>query len=153
MNGDGFQDVVTCNGDGLDLSVLLGDGRGGFGPPINRATNSYGLSVACGDFDGDGKADVAVANPFDNNIYIVHGNGDGTLGAIDMLDAYPYPQTLAVSDINHDGHPDLAVTHPTGNTVSVWLSRSPNSDTGAVGTDGAAGVLGLSPNPSEGGIT
>jgi hypothetical protein len=43
------------------VSVLLGDGHGGFGAPMSFTTGAGPFSVAVGDFNGDGAPDLAVA--------------------------------------------------------------------------------------------
>jgi hypothetical protein len=44
------------------VSVLLGNGAGGFGAKTDFATGNTPISVAIGDVSGDGKAELAVAN-------------------------------------------------------------------------------------------
>ena len=45
-----------------NVSVLLGNGAGGFGPATNFNVGSSPVSMAVGDFNGDGNQDLAVAN-------------------------------------------------------------------------------------------
>jgi hypothetical protein len=71
FNGDGKQDLAVANGGDYPsfngtVSILLGNGAGGFSAAINFAAGRYAQSVAVGDFDGDGKQDFAVAN-FDSS--------------------------------------------------------------------------------------
>jgi len=71
FNGDGKQDLAVANGGDYPsfngtVSVLLGNGAGGFSAAINFAAGRYAQSIAVGDFDGDDKQDFAVAN-FDSN--------------------------------------------------------------------------------------
>src|SRR4029079_11448020 len=79
FNGDGKIDLVTANN--ASLSILLGDGAGGFsnatGSPISMPTNAF--AVAVGDLDRDGKLDLAVANnSLSGKLTILRGNGNGT---------------------------------------------------------------------------
>ena len=57
VNGDGKLDIVTPNVGSDNVSVLLGDGRGGFtnapGSPYGAASRPY--YIAIGDVSGDGK--------------------------------------------------------------------------------------------------
>ena len=63
FNRDGKPDLATANNGANNISVLLGNGAGGFAAPksdgvlLNAPT-----SVAVGDFNRDGKHDLAVAN-------------------------------------------------------------------------------------------
>ena len=129
FNGDGNLDVVVVN-TGInvngDVSVILGDGKGGFGPPASFAPGGVPLFVATGDFNGDGKMDMAVTLNNPGEVSVLLGKGDGT-----FLPAAPYPvesgpQGLAVADVNGDEIPDLLVVNECGHvdgcrqgTVSV----------------------------------
>jgi hypothetical protein len=56
FNDDGHLDLVTANQNNT-VSVLLGDGRGGFGAARNFACGASLWSMDVGDFDGDGNHD------------------------------------------------------------------------------------------------
>src|SRR5262249_55586861 len=68
VDKDGILDIVTANSLTDDVSVLLGDGRGGFGTAtsfgLNGASNPNGLAIA--DLNRDGQLDVVTANFSDN---------------------------------------------------------------------------------------
>ena len=81
FNGDGKQDLATANGDDSSVSVLLGNGGGGFAAKTDFATGSHPYSVAVGDFNGDGKHDLATANYYGNSVSVLLGNGGGGFGA------------------------------------------------------------------------
>jgi len=61
LNADGKLDLVTGNGSGGSVSVLLGKGDGTFAPKVDYGAAGGPYSVAVGDFDLDGKLDVAAA--------------------------------------------------------------------------------------------
>ncbi|HWW74836.1 MAG TPA: VCBS repeat-containing protein, partial [Pyrinomonadaceae bacterium] len=52
FNGDGNTDLVTANNNSSNVSVLLGDGAGGFTGPANFAAGLGTNSVGVGDFNG-----------------------------------------------------------------------------------------------------
>jgi hypothetical protein len=73
LNGDGKPDLAVANSNSNDVSVLLGDGAGGFnaaaGSPVAAGTNP--VSLAAADLNGDGKPDLAVANSNSSNLTIL----------------------------------------------------------------------------------
>src|ERR1051325_5909330 len=123
VNGDGKLDVVTANlgqGDAPGtISILLGDGVGGFGAyatvaipvPTNQPV-AHLLAVKAADFDGDGHADL-VTSFSDSRIAFFRGNGDGSFTpAADYSNGFPsfaFPaRQFAVGDFDQDGDIDLA---------------------------------------------
>ena len=79
FNNDDCPDIVVANLNGGTVTVLLGNGSGGFtaGSPIAVGTQTN--SVAVGDFNGDGNLDLVVANEgiASNNVTVLLGNGTG----------------------------------------------------------------------------
>ena len=77
INGDGNLDLAVSNKASNTVSILMGNGSGGFAPGGTVTTGSQPVAVAVGDFDGDQKADLAVANSGDNSLTILLGDGTG----------------------------------------------------------------------------
>jgi hypothetical protein len=77
FNNDGHLDLVTANQNDT-VSVLLGDGRGGFGAASNFASGAGLWSMEVGDFDGDGQLDLVTADQSLRYVSVLMGNGDGT---------------------------------------------------------------------------
>jgi hypothetical protein len=57
------------------VSVLLGDGRGRFGPATAFPAGEGPHWVAVGDFDGDAKPDLAVPNSLSDDLSVLLGSG------------------------------------------------------------------------------
>jgi hypothetical protein len=130
VNGDGHADLAVANSSGT-VSVLMGNGSGGFAPAVNFAVGSGPPSVAVGDFNGDGHADLAVTNGGDNTVSVLIGDGSGNFGTEPPIPVGTQPLSVAVRDFNGDGHADLAVANFADNTVSVLVSDG----TGNFGTE------------------
>ncbi len=71
FNGDGKPDLVVANSGSNDVSVLLGDGKGGFAPAVNFPVGTNPVSLKVGGFNKDGKDDIVVANKDSKNITIL----------------------------------------------------------------------------------
>jgi len=127
FNGDGNLDLVIANTGTPYLTVLLGDGKGGFKPSPHSpfATSSYPHvhGVAVGDFNGDGKLDVVTDSWGHDQILLLLGDGAGNLilpGQLFHTGKRPY-QRLRSADFNKDGRPDLVTTDMDINAVSILL--------------------------------
>jgi|GEM_PF-677591 len=63
FNSDGKLDIVVTNkSDAGKVSLLLGDGKGGFSTPILLNVGNNPTSVVVGDFNSDDSPDIATAN-------------------------------------------------------------------------------------------
>ena len=76
LNGDGNLDLVIANPSVCTVTVLLGDGRGGFAPQgrTDYAVGSDPLWLDLGDLDGDGDLDIVTVAP-----------GDGGMDSVTVL--------------------------------------------------------------------
>ncbi len=152
FNGDGKPDLAIANYNSNNVTVLLGDGAGGFtsatGSPFPAGTQPY--SVAVGDFNGDGKPDLAIANVASWDVTVLLGTGAGGFTAApgSPFAVGSYPESVAVADFNADGKLDLAVAgvglYASGSNVTVLLGdgaggfRAVQSGPGATGDSPSA---------------
>jgi hypothetical protein len=123
FNGDGKSDLATANTGSNNVSVLLGNGSGGFATAVSFAVGEGPVSVAVGDFNGDGRPDLATANELANNVSVLLGNGSGGFATAVNYLAGTDPSSVAVGDFNEDGKPDLAVANFSSKYVSILLSN------------------------------
>jgi uncharacterized repeat protein (TIGR01451 family) len=128
VNGDGHPDLVFSNryGDIVNagkVSVVLGDGTGGFGTPMTFPTNSTGpTAIAVADFNRDGRADVAVSSVYSSAVSVLLGDGLGGFGAPTLYaSGGTYAFAVAAGDVNGDGNPDLVTGNQVPPTVGVLL--------------------------------
>ena len=163
-NGDGNLDVVVSEGSAgptqpAVLRLLIGDGAGGFGAPINispsglcpTATTPGCVSgtgpVRAGDVNKDGKLDIVTANNWSRNLTVILGNGDGTFMLPGTNYALPFEgRSVALGDLNGDGDLDLIWgTSATVNNVRVRLG----SGDGTFGAPGDFSDGGINTNDME----
>jgi FG-GAP-like repeat/PKD domain/FG-GAP repeat len=146
FNGDGHPDLAVANwSESGSVSVLLGNGSGGFSPASGSpfAVGRYSRSVVVADFNGDGHPDLATASASDNNVSVLLGNGSG---GFSPAIGSPFtvgrdPESMAVGDFNGDGHPDLATANLVGYSVSVLLGNGSGGFSAASGSPFRVGSL------------
>lgn len=117
LNGDGRPDLVITKAGSASVTVLLGDGNGGFAPGVTYLAGGQPGSVLVADLNGDGKLDVAVTDAVSGSVEILSGNGDGTLGAVSRYSGIANPVALALGNFYGNGKIDLAVASSTGVVV------------------------------------
>lgn len=125
INSDGNLDITTSNQDENSVSVLLGNGKGGFTPaqgsPFPVGRSPYPHVVA--DVNRDKNLDIITPNVRSNNVSVLLGNGRGgfapAAGSPFTVAFRPY--YVAVGDVNGDGSPDLVTTHDDVNLMSTLL--------------------------------
>ena len=126
VNADGDQDlVVAITGDDA-VTILLGNGSGGFSASGSYPTGVHPKFATTGDFNGDGDLDFASANQDDTSgedVSVYLGNGDGTFSLAGHFAACSNPHEVAPGDLNEDGDLDLAVVCWGGSVASVLLGN------------------------------
>ena len=68
LNSDGFLDLAVANFNADTVSVLQGDGTGGFAVPLDFAVGHHPRSLAIGELNGDDRLDLIVANDSSNTV-------------------------------------------------------------------------------------
>ena len=133
---DGIADLTILDANGV--SIYLGNGKGGFLPPVTygAGVDPTGLTVA--DLLGNGKLDLLVGNDY-GDVLILVGNGDGTFRPFEPVKA---AVALAVADLTGNGVLDFVFADQSLNQVSVvYGSASQNSTSPQVIGNQTTGVL------------
>ena len=122
LDGDGILDLAVANRSSNSVSILLGDGLGGFSSAPDIRVGSFPRSVAVGDFNADGTPDLAVANSVgSNSVSILLGDGLGGFSSTPAIGVGSSPVSVAVGEFNADGAVDLAVANRDSDSVSILL--------------------------------
>ncbi len=124
FNGDGNLDLAVANSTGNTVSVLLGNGAGGFTFAADYAVGSTPKGIAVGQTRGSGQPyDLIVTNSLGNTVSILLGNGDGSFQAQTLYNTGTKPMGVAVGNFSTSGNLDLVVTNSDDNTVGVLLGN------------------------------
>lgn len=107
FNDDGNPDIAVPNTYNDTISVLIGDGEGGFQPHQTFDVGEYPIGICGGDFNSDGNCDVAVTNAFENTFSILLGDGAGGFGAQDVFSAGDGPVGILSGNFDYVPEPDL----------------------------------------------
>ncbi|HEU4929592.1 MAG TPA: FG-GAP-like repeat-containing protein [Candidatus Krumholzibacteria bacterium] len=101
------------------ITVLLGDGNGGFVPQTPVSTLGLPWMLAVGDVNGDHNVDVFSAGASGGNVAIHFGDGSGGISAATLLAMGGQPIAIDAGDIDGDGDLELAASNNAGSWV-VW---------------------------------
>ena len=136
FNGNGLDDVAIADGTGAnnqespgagaggsELTILMSNGNGTFGPAVHYAApptpDSGGDGLGGGDILNPEDVTVAALVPggpldvieslYDHSIDVFMGNGDGTFQPAVGYTTGEYPRDVQVADLTGNGIPDLIV--------------------------------------------
>lgn len=110
FNMDGEIDVAITSAAGTQVTVMLGDGTGGFISNLSYTADSYVRGVCVLDLDGDGFDDIVTSNRFGDTIALLLNNGDGTFGTATTINTTGANEfSCAAADFDNDGLQDVVV--------------------------------------------
>jgi hypothetical protein len=139
---DSILDLAVANHDSGDVSVLRGDGNGGFHPATAFAVGAEPFSLTAGDFDDDGHLDLATAH-LGGAVVVLLGDGAGGFAPASgsPLTVSLNPFAIVAADVNADGDLDLV-------TGSIFKT----SDVTVLLGDGAGGFAPAPGSPFVAGV-
>jgi VCBS repeat protein/putative metal-binding protein len=125
LDRDGHADLVATNAATREVSVLLGDGHGGFGAerhfPAGRDVSPSGVDIdaalAVADLDGDAIPDLAVTSDESTEVAVLRGVGDGTFRPQTLYATGGGATSVVAADVDEDHRPDLVVGNSAGDVA------------------------------------
>jgi VCBS repeat protein len=123
LNRDGKADIVATHHELNALTVMIGDGRGGFteanGSPFDFGVALYQLVIA--DVDRDASMDVIATTG--NSARVLMGDGRGAFRQAASIPVGPGAWRIAAADLNGDGAIDVVTSNSESNSLSVLLGQ------------------------------
>jgi hypothetical protein len=131
LDGDGNADLALADRAGRGVTILLGDGRGGFAPAAVVPVPFAPIEILAADLDGDGRLDLALvdsdwSNTRESGVAFLRNLGGLTFAAAPTTAVCKSPRNAVVRDLDGDGRLDLAVACPEfhgPSSVGVLIQR------------------------------
>ncbi|MBI5434027.1 MAG: VCBS repeat-containing protein [Planctomycetes bacterium] len=123
LDGDGELDLLSTQSPNHELAAALGDGLGGFGPPLFSTLPLIWTmtALAVGDMNGDGDADAVVYSRTPPTFVVALGDGAGHFWAPDR---YAWPRMIddiELGDFDADGNLDIVISEASGLPTAVTV--------------------------------
>ena len=132
FNNDKFPDLAVTSETDSSVTVLLGNGKGGFKETGNSPffAGSLPNDISINDFNKDGNMDLAFANHEKKYLTVLLGNGKGNFiaapGSPFPVEGIPHTHGIATGDFDKDGRLDLVTDSWGNNQVEILFGDSLN---------------------------
>jgi hypothetical protein len=135
LDADGDVDLAVVGDLHNKLSILLGDGVGGFSAPTFLTAYYVIRPPMFHDLDGDGRLDLiqpafSAGQQIDGQIKVALGQGGGAFSPFGGWVLGSRPSAVQAADMNADGQPDLVIGHESGLLAIVENGNQPWSNLG-----------------------
>ena len=128
FNNDAKQDLAVANFGGFfsgTISILLGNGTGGFTAGNTVVTRTQPTWVAVLNFNGDANPDIAVTSFNATSVSTFTGGGNGTFLLLQNLLTSSGPVAIEAADfLGNDGFTDLAIADYNSDAYSACQGNS-----------------------------
>ena len=132
FNNDKFTDLAVTSETDSSVTVLLGNGKGGFIEAESSPffAGSIPNDISINDFNKDDNMDLAFANHEKKYLTVLLGNGKGNFTAAPAspfpVKGIPHTHGIATGNFNNDGWLDLATDSWGNDQVEVLFGDSLN---------------------------
>jgi type II secretory pathway pseudopilin PulG len=122
FNSDGFNDLISSNDTGNNLSIWINNDDGTFSDAINLSAGSSTHDIDIADIDQDNILDLAVISRTNSKFYVFKGYSDGTFNKFsgNPFNGGSDNAAIAVADVNNDGKKDIFTANFNPSTFSVF---------------------------------
>ena len=124
LNRDDHLDLAVADESTADVTILLGDGQGGFTSTQTVHVGGVPRSVAVADLNGVGIPDLVTANFGSSTVSVLQGDGDGAFRPAQDFWAGEEPSGVAVGDFGGHGRTDIVVGRIRTDQLSLLLDHS-----------------------------
>ena len=122
FTGEGDLDAIVADYDSNSITLLRGDGQGGFVLSLKSLPEVPGpWGVAAGNLNGRGGPDLAVNLYDDQQVQVLRGTGDGEFVPGAKYDLSDYPESIAVGRVGKDRGVDILVG--TDTSLDTFLNK------------------------------
>jgi hypothetical protein len=125
MTGDAHADLAVANAASDTVSILAGDGAGGFSfvSSLTLSAATSPSAIAIGDLDHDDEQDLVVVGEGSSRLGVFLGNGDGTFTPPPGFPAVAgtNPTAVALDTLDGNAHLDVVVANAGSDDVTVLL--------------------------------
>lgn len=131
LNGDGFADVVTSNGDDTTYTTFFNRGDGTLEPALSTSIPGNHLgSCTANDLDLDGDIDLIFWGPTASVIVLLNQGGAVWSEPIFYTPGTGGGRFVTVADLDGDGFSEVLAPDLGGNTISVYFNDGRGGLTG-----------------------
>ncbi len=144
FNSDNIRDLAVANFGGFfsgTVTILLGNGTGGFTAARDLRARTQPSFVAVGRFNNDAIDDLAVTNFGSDSVSVYIGFGNGNFSTQSNYNIGSGPVSLAIFDENNDSFQDIFTANYNGDRFSQLNGTSTGVFTGG----GSSGNVGSNP--------
>ncbi len=122
-DGDGNVDLATANIFGDSMSVLLGDGGGGFSSITTYPAGNAPRGLSILDAEGDGDTDIVTAHRDSSNLALFRNDGSGQFAAAAFFEGGGAGETaVTCADADNDGFVDVFAACHGSDRITLLLN-------------------------------